>query len=89
VALTPIELSKTLGVYCANGIYLRNSREGAPRIGLDGNPAGIVSAEEAQRAKARLAGRKAFKPPSEPLAPKRRLSLADLKAAALARRQSL
>jgi len=87
-AITPTELHKALGVYCANDAYLRSSQEGAQRIDLDGNPAGIVTAEEAQDARARLAGRKAPKPTtSEPPTPKR-LSLADLKAAALARRQS-
>jgi sRNA-binding protein len=87
-AITPTELHKALGVYCANDAYLRSSQEGAQRIDLDGNPAGIVTAEEAQHARARLAGRKAPKPTtSEPPTPKR-LSLADLKAAALARRQS-
>src|SRR5262245_47603897 len=87
-ALTPIELSRALGGYCANSVYLRNSRAGAPRIDLDGNPAGIVTVEQSQRAMARLAARKAFKPPSEPPAPER-LSLADLKVAALSRRQSV
>jgi ProP effector len=87
-AVTPAELSRALGAYCANSAYLHSSREGAPRIDLDGNPAGVVTAEEAQGAKARLAARKAPKPTTtEPSAP-RRLSLADLKAAALARRQS-
>jgi len=72
-ALTPLELSKALGAYCANSAYLRSSREGAQRIDLNGNPA-------------RLAARKASKPTrSEPPA-SRRLSLADLKAAALARK---
>ena len=58
-ALTPLELSNALRVYCANGAYLRSSREGAQRIDLDGNPAGIVVAEEAQGAKARLTARRA------------------------------
>ena len=34
------------------------ARYGAARIGLDGNPAGTVNAEEAAVAAARLAGRK-------------------------------
>jgi sRNA-binding protein len=88
-ALTPLELSKALRAYCANGAYLHSSREGAQRIDLDGNPAGIVTAEESQGAKARLTARKAVKPTrSEPPAPKR-LSLTDLKAAALARKTGL
>lgn len=87
-ALTPLELRKALGVYCANGAYLHSSQEGAQRIDLDGNPAGIVTAEESQHAKARLTARKAFKPTTPELSAPSRLSLADLKAAALARKDS-
>jgi sRNA-binding protein len=88
-ALTPLELSKAMGAYCANSAYLRSSQEGAQRIDLDGNPAGTVTADEEAHAKARLAARKAFKPTtSEPPVPKR-LSLADLKASALARKTGL
>jgi ProP effector len=88
-ALTLPELSKALRVHCANGAYLHSSREGAQRTDLDGNPAGIVTAEESQRAKARLAARKAFKPTTSELPAPKRLSLSDLKAAALARKTGL
>jgi ProP effector len=85
-AITPAELHKALGMYCSNQVYLSHTRKGAWRLDLDGNPAGVVTADEEAHAKARLAARKAPKPTtSEPPAPKR-LSLADLKAAALARK---
>jgi sRNA-binding protein len=56
-AVTPTDLSVALGIYCANYAYLLACREGAPRIGLDGNPGGVVTAEESEHAAARLAGR--------------------------------
>jgi len=94
-----------LGLYCSNEAYLGNTRKGAWRLDLDGNPAGTVTADEEAHAKATLAGIKAKKaartatakaaaqpaiPRSEPRAgpqPPKRLSLADLKVAAIARRQ--
>src|SRR5262249_1705329 len=98
-AITPAELHKALGVYCSNPVYLSNTRTGAWRLDLDGNPAGVVTADEEAHAKATLAGinakkaaraapaatAKAAAQPSIPQPPKR-LSLADLKAAALARK---
>lgn len=38
----------SLSYYVSSPSYLKNVVEGATRIDLDGNPAGIVSAEEAQ-----------------------------------------
>jgi ProP effector len=98
-ALTPLELGKALGAYCANRVYLGHTRTGAWRLDLDGNPAGVVTANEEAHAKATLAGIRAKKEartatakaaaqPAIPQPPKR-LSLADLKAAALARKTSL
>jgi len=94
-AITPAELHKALGMYCANRVYLEHTRKGAWRLDLDGNPAGIVTADEEADAKATLAGIRAKKEvrtatakaaaqPATPQPPKR-LSLTDLKAAALAR----
>jgi ProP effector len=90
-AITPAELHKALGVYCSNRAYRRRTVEGASRIDLDGNPAGVVTAAEGAHAKATLAGIKTTAPakaaaaqPASP--PIKRLSLADLKAAAIARR---
>jgi ProP effector len=96
-AITPVELNKALGVYCANQIYLEHVRVGVWRIDLDGNPAGSVSADEEAHAKAKLAGMRAkqartvaAKGTAKPVTaqPRKRLSLADLKAAALARKQA-
>ena len=97
--LTPLELRKVLGSYCSNHAYLSHTRTGASRLDLDGNPAGVVTADEESHAKAALAGirtkreaktatAKAAAEPAIPQPPKR-LSLADLKAAALARKTSL
>jgi sRNA-binding protein len=94
-AVTPAELHKALGVYCSNPVYLGHTRKGAWRLDLDGNPAGTVTAEEEAHAKATLAGieakkarRAAAKPAAQPTIPQppKRLSLSDLKAAALARK---
>src|SRR5262249_20297231 len=95
-AITPAELHKALGIYCSNPAYLDHTRKGAWRLDLDGKPAGTVTADEEAHARATLAGIKAKKgartavtkaaaQPTIPRPPKR-LSLADLKAAALARK---
>jgi len=96
-AITPAELSKALGVYCSNPVYLGHTRKGAWRLDLDGNPAGIVTADEEAHAKATLAGIRAkkevrtaaAKAAAQPAIPQpaKRLSLADLKVAAIARKQ--
>jgi len=98
-ALTPLELSRALGIYCSNPAYLGHTRKGAWRLDLDGNPAGTVTADEEAHAKATLAGIRtkkevrtaAAKATAQPAIPQpaKRLSLADLKAAALARKTSL
>jgi ProP effector len=94
-AVTPAELHKALGTYCSNPVYLGHTRKGAWRLDLDGNPAGTVTAEEEAHAQATLAGieakkarRAAAKAAVQPTIPQpaKRLSLADLKAAALARK---
>jgi sRNA-binding protein len=97
-AITPAELHRALGTYCANRVYLRHTRTGAWRLDLDGKPAGVVTADEEAHAKATLAGIRAKKEVRTATAkaaaqpaisqPAKRLSLADLKAAAVARKQS-
>jgi len=97
-AITAAELHRALGLYCSNEAYLGNTRKGAWRLDLDGNPAGTVTADEEAHAKATLAGIRAkkeartaaAKAAAQPaiLQPAKRLSLADLKAAALARKDS-
>jgi sRNA-binding protein len=95
--ITPAELHKALGVYCSNQVYLSHTRKGAWRLNLDGKPAGTVTADEEAHAKATLAGIRAKKEartataaaqPASPQSPKR-LSLNDLKDAALARKTGL
>jgi ProP effector len=98
-AITPAELSKALGTYCSNQAYLGNTRTGAWRLDLDGNPTGVVTADEEAHANATLAGIRAkkearavtAKAAAQPASPQpaKRLSLADLKAAALARKTGL
>jgi ProP effector len=97
-AITPSELSAALRSYTGNRLYQLSLRAGAPRIDLDGNMAGSVTAEQAAaawawlrhyeakaaRRKAEIAQAKAVE--AEALKPKR-LGLADLKAAAIARKQ--
>jgi ProP effector len=41
--------------YCGSSVYLSALREGAARIGLDGQPTGLVNAEEEKFAAAQLA----------------------------------
>jgi ProP effector len=56
--------------HCNNPRYLMSMVEGATRIDLQGQPAGVVTAEEAARAQQRLAERLKRAPPqSSPKAP--------------------
>jgi sRNA-binding protein len=98
-AITPLELHRALGLYCSNEAYLGHTCTGAWRLDLDGNPAGTVTADEEAHAKATLAGIRAKKAARTATArataqpaipqPSKRLSLADLKAAAQARKTGL
>ncbi|CDI04547.1 hypothetical protein BN873_990018 [Candidatus Competibacter denitrificans Run_A_D11] len=56
---TRAEIKRLLGRYCNHVRYQRSLREGAVRIDLQGQPAGVVTAEEAEVARARLPGRTA------------------------------
>ena len=58
-----------LGMYCSNYRYLIALQEGADRIGLDGQPAGVVTADEAAHARQRLAEQPKPKPQASPQAP--------------------
>ena len=51
----PRDLKSALAGYTSNARYLRALSAGACRVGLDGNPAGTVTAEDEAVAKARLA----------------------------------
>jgi ProP effector len=97
-AIGSLELANALRRYCGNPGYLRSCVEGAPRIDLDGAPAGRVTADEAAFAAERLAQYAARRPAKPRLAPKpvardkppdsvRRAGFADLKAMSRARRE--
>lgn len=98
---TPDELTAALRFYCGNLHYLRACREGVARVGLDGEPAGTVTAADAAYA-ARIIARRRRKSndvriksaesadkvrtaPTAP-APPKRISLADLRQAAARRK---
>jgi sRNA-binding protein len=50
-AVTRSELSQALACYTKNTVYLKRCCEGAKRIGLDGQPAGTVTADQENFAK--------------------------------------
>lgn len=83
-------LSAALGSYVHNQAYLQTLVAGAERIDLAGEPAGVVTAAEAAVAAEELAARamrrKAVPTTPAPAAPAGRISLADLKASARARK---
>jgi len=93
-AITPTELHRALGFYCSNPAYLEHTRKGAWRLDLNGELAGVVTADEEAHAKAALARIKAKRAARAAAAkaqapPVKRLSLADLKIAAVARKEKL
>jgi sRNA-binding protein len=49
------DLKSALGAYTSNARYLRALTGGAPRIGLDGKPAGTVTPDDEAVARRRLA----------------------------------
>jgi ProP effector len=94
--IEPRDLSAALRIYTANVKYLKALVTGADRVDLNGMPAGMVTAEHADIAKTQYTRRRrAFAPvkPAEPpklvAAAPRRISLADLRMAAQARRVPL
>jgi ProP effector len=96
-------LSDALRIYVGNLGYLAALTAGADRLDLDGMPAGTVTVEHADIAKAQYERRRdkhkvkqkqpVVAKPAKPLKPaaaaSRRLSLADLRTAAQARRQAV
>ena len=56
-AIRPHELVLALRAYTSNSVYLSHMRTGVTRIGLNGEPAGIVTAEAAKAAAEKLATR--------------------------------
>ncbi len=86
-----------LARYCRSPSYLKAMMEGAVRLDLTGQPAGTVTAREANAAKNQLAAlakraskalNEAGKNKSAPAAGTKRLSLADLKKAAAVRKST-
>src|SRR5262249_21055387 len=99
-AITPSELGVALRFYTHNEGYLRALRAGVPRIGLDDEPAGVVTERQAQHANALLIARRQKKPaavtgphaavpPAQHPPAVKRLTLTDLKAAAQLRKRFL
>jgi sRNA-binding protein len=92
-------LTLALAHYCNNKMYLAHMRAGATRLDLDGNPAGVATAEAAQAATEKLGTRLLRAPARKKPAPSaqavvpapagaRRLTLRDLKDLAVLRRQA-
>jgi ProP effector len=91
-AITVDEVRIALRRYRGSGGYLLALREGAARIDLDGNAVGVVTADQVVQARKVLIARRSRR--AKPVASQqtnntvpRRLSLADLRAAARARRE--
>src|SRR5262249_4418991 len=53
-AITPAELHRALGFYCSNPAYLAQTRKGAWRVDLNGEPAGAVTDDEEAHARETL-----------------------------------
>jgi ProP effector len=103
--ITPKALCDALRLYVGNPWYLKACVAGADRVDLNGVPAGKVTAEHADVAKAQyerrrdkhtakqkqlaVAPAKPAEPPKPVAAAPRRISLADLRNAAQARRVAL
>lgn len=90
------EIRLALQVYVTGTAYLRSCTEGAQRIALNGVPAGSVTADEAAYAKKLLDKiesrnqRRSKAPRPAPVSPPqpKKLSLADLRSAAAARKRT-
>lgn len=84
-AVSAEELSEALRCYVSNRVYRSRLIEGATRIDLDGQPTGKVTEKDALAAKPKAAKR-APAAAIPTAAPVKRLGLADLRAAAQARK---
>ena len=63
-------IQRGLGMYCSNGRYLAALQAGTIRVGLDGEPAGVVTADAAALAQQQLAERPTKPPPAKAEQPK-------------------
>jgi ProQ/FINO family len=90
-AVLPAELGRALSIYVANPVYRARLVVGASRIDLDGSIAGVVTPEEIPSPAPPPSSPPPTPPSSPPPAPSpsppRRLSFADLRAAAAMRRE--
>jgi ProP effector len=88
--LKPSNIGQALSWYTRSTGYLVRLTEGADRIGLDGQPAGTVSAVEAAGALVKLKAARArvrkITPAAEPPPAPKRLGLGDLRKAAQQRK---
>ena len=87
--IDPSDLGKALHLYTRHAGYLAQCVEGQPRIDLSGQPAGALTAAEAEHARtllAKIKGGHQRQRQTEPAAPPHKLSLSDLKAAAVRKR---
>jgi ProP effector len=100
--ISPRVISDALRVYVSNPRYFKTLVAGADRVDLNGMPAGMVTAEHADIAKAQyeqrrekqkakqkqlaIASARSAEPPKPVAAAPRRISLADLRAMGQARR---
>jgi sRNA-binding protein len=84
--IDPVNVGRALKLYTSHVAYLSQVIEGADRIGIDGKPAGAVTEAEAKHAAELLAKRRKRKPQTAPASPPKKLSVADLKAAAARKR---
>ena len=66
-----VEVSAALSYYAYNASYMKALVAGAIRIGLDGEPAGTVTADQEAFARRELAKRETKQPQSEPAVPRR------------------
>jgi sRNA-binding protein len=82
--LPEADISRALKFYVTRFRYLECCLDGAPRLDLNGEPAGVVSAAEAASAQRWLSKRRKGRPQSAPslASPPQRLTLAALKEAA-------
>jgi ProP effector len=64
LGLSPVRLRRVIGRYANSGGYLANMVEGAARVRLDGQAAGVVTSDEAEHARRKL-GRKAARRETE------------------------
>ena len=91
--IDPINIGRALKLYTGHVSYLSQCVEGKDRVDLDGQPAGIVTKDQAVYAAELMAKIRRSRPTSVPppasTSPPKKISLADLKAAAARKRAAM